>query len=94
MSQNLLRNYQINIRIMPLPGKIQSFVVYKDDFYTIVVNECLNQNARMRAYRHELDHIENGDFESDLPTGMIEIRAHKKEDTPCPDLTYPLISDE
>jgi len=25
---------------------------------------------------------------------MIEIRAHKKEDTPCPDLTYPLISDE
>lgn len=84
MLQNSLKNYQINIRILPLPGKIQSFVVYKDDFYTIVVNECLNQNARMRAYRHELDHIENGDFESDLPTGMIEIRTHKKEDMPLP----------
>ena len=93
MSQNLLRNYQINIRILPLPGKIQSFVVYKDDFYTIVVNECLNQTARMRAYRHELDHIENGDFESDLSTGMIEIRAHKKEDMPRRE-TCPLISDE
>lgn len=84
MSQNSLRNYQINIRILPLPGKIQSFVVYKDDFYTIVVNECLNDAARMKAYRHELDHIENGDFESDLSTGMIEIRAHKKEDMPLP----------
>ena len=84
MLQNSLKNYQINIRILPLPGKIQSFVVYKDDFYTIVVNECLNQTARMRAYRHELDHIENGDFESDLPTGMIEIRTRKKEDMPLP----------
>lgn len=79
MSQNSLRNYQINIRILPLPGKIQSFAVYKDDFYTIVVNECLNQTARMRAYHHELEHIENGDFDSDMPTGMIEIRAHKIE---------------
>ena len=84
MLQNLLRNYQINIRIMPLPGKIQSFVVYKDDFYTIVVNECLNQTARMKAYRHELEHIENGDFDSDESTGIIEIRAHKKEDMPLP----------
>ena len=84
MSQNLLRNYQINIRILPLPGKIQSFVVYKDDFYTIVVNECLNQTARMKAYRHELEHIESGDFDSDESTGMIEIRAHKKEDMPLP----------
>ena len=84
MSQNLLRNYQINIRILPLPGKIQSFVVYKDDFYTIVVNECLNQTARMKAYRHELEHIESGDFDSDESTGIIEIRAHKKEDMPLP----------
>ena len=38
----------------------------------------------MKAYRHELEHIENGDFDSDESTGTIEIRAHKKEDMPLP----------
>ena len=38
----------------------------------------------MKAYRHELEHIENGDFDSDESTGIIEIRTHKKEDMPLP----------
>ena len=34
----------------------------------------------MKAYHHELDHIERGDFDSEEDTGMIEIRAHREED--------------
>lgn len=62
-----------------MPGRIRSYVVRKDDFYTIVINEALSQEARMKAYRHELDHIEQGDFDSDESTGLIEIRAHEKD---------------
>ena len=45
-------------------------MVRKDDFYTIVINEALCQKARIEAYRHELDHIERGDFDSDENTGL------------------------
>ena len=84
MLQNSLRSFQIRIYCLPIPGRIRSYVVRKDDFYTIVINEALNESARMKAYRHELEHIENGDFDSDESTGIIEIRAHKKEDMPPP----------
>ena len=79
MSQNSLKNFQIKIYCLPIPSRIKSFVVRKDDWYTIVINEALSQEARIKAYHHELDHIEHGDFDSDESTGMIEIRAHRKE---------------
>lgn len=84
MLQNSLRSFQIRIYCLPIPGRIQSYVVKKDDFYTIIIDESLSPEARMKAYRHELEHIENGDFDSDESTGIIEIRAHKKEDMPLP----------
>lgn len=80
MLQNSLRSFQIRIYCLPIPGRIQSYVVKKDDFYTIIIDESLSPEARMKAYRHELEHIENGDFDSDESTGMIEIRAHEMED--------------
>ena len=79
MSQNLSGSFRIRIYCLPIHGKIKSYVVRKDDFFTIVINEALSPEARMKAYRHELDHIENDDFDSDESTGMIEIRAHRKE---------------
>ena len=80
MSQDLLKNFQINIYCLPIPSKIKSFVVRKDDWYTIIINDSLSPEARMKAYHHELDHIERGDFDSEEDTGMIEIRAHREED--------------
>ena len=84
MLQNSLRSFQIRIYCLPIPGRIQSYVVKKDDFYTIIIDESLSPEARMKAYRHELEHIESGDFDSEEDTGIIEIRAHKKEDMPLP----------
>ena len=59
-----------------MPGRIRAYVVLKDDHYTVVINESLCPMARMRAYRHEVNHIMNGDFEKTTSVDLIEIRAH------------------
>lgn len=59
-----------------MPGRIRAYVVLKDDHYTVVINEALCPVARMRAYRHEVNHIMNGDFEKTTSVDLIEIRAH------------------
>lgn len=80
MLLNSLRECQIRTYCLPIRGRIQSYVVRKDDWYTIVINESLSESARLRAYRHELDHIERGDFDSEEGTGLIEIRARREEE--------------
>ena len=62
--------------IYPMPGRIRSYTVRKDDFYTIVVNENLNEKARLEAYKHEMNHINNGDFDKRCSADLIEIVAH------------------
>lgn len=81
MLQNSLKRCPDNIRtyVISMPSRIRSFVVRKDGWYTICINETLCERARLEAYKHEIDHIMRGDFDSDLPTGLIEIRAHEME---------------
>ena len=67
---------EVNSRLMPLPGSIGGFVVKKDMCYTIVVNECMSDEARLRFYLDEMDHIRNGDLDSEEAVDEIEIRAH------------------
>lgn len=62
--------------VYPLPGTIKGYTVRKDGFYTIVVNENLNEDARMEAYAHEVDHINNGDYEKKCSADLIEFHAH------------------
>lgn len=62
----------INTFLKPLPGKIKAFVTLHDDVYTIVVNENLNEEARIRAYEHEIRHIERGDLDLDWDLDQIE----------------------
>lgn len=81
MLQNLSRKCPENIRtyITVMPARIKSYVVRKDDWYTICINEALCPEARLNAYWHEMHHIENGDFDSDQSTGLIEIRVHEMD---------------
>jgi len=67
---------EIRTVIAKLPARIRAYVVLKDDHYTVVINESLCPVARMRAYRHEVNHIMNGDFEKTTSVDLIEIRAH------------------
>lgn len=36
------------------------------------------ESQRLKAYKHELEHIDNGDYDS-INTGLIEIYAHGEE---------------
>ncbi len=67
------------VYIIAMPKTISSFVVRKDDYYTICISDALTPEGRIIAYNHEVDHIFNGDFDSDEPTGLLEIRAHKRD---------------
>ena len=67
---------EIRVVLASMPGSIRAYVVLKDDHYTVVINEALCPVARMRAYRHEVNHIMNGDFEKSTSVDLIEIRAH------------------
>lgn len=65
--------------VYPLPTNIKSYVVSLNGYYTIVLNDNLSPEGRYRAYRHEMDHILNGDFEKDQKADFIELRAHTGE---------------
>ena len=70
-----------NIRVIlaDMPTTIKGYTIYKDDYYTIVLNSNLSHQQNRNTYLHELGHIETKDFDKSLPVGMIEIIAHGKE---------------
>ena len=41
--------------------------------YNIYINARLGSEDRVRAFRHEIQHIKNGDFYSDLPVSEKEL---------------------
>lgn len=61
-----------------MPTTIKAYTILKDDFYTIVINAKISFDMQKEAYNHEMHHIERNDFESNVPTGIIEIFTHKK----------------
>ncbi len=61
-----------------LPYKIKGFVVHNacEDFYTIVLNSRLSYSQNIKTYLHELKHITNNDFYSNLTANELETLAH------------------
>jgi len=56
-----------------LPMKVRGMVtVNEDDTYTIIINSLLPDCQKKKAYRHEVDHIENDDLHSDRDIREIE----------------------
>lgn len=52
----------IRVYLQELPMSVKGFTVLKDGFFTIVINSNLSELARIRTYKHELQHIYNDDF--------------------------------
>lgn len=61
-----------------LPCKIKGFAVYNscEDYYTIVLNSRLSYAQNIKTYWHELKHIKNNDFFSNLTVNELETLAH------------------
>ena len=64
------------VRIVKLPLRVHAMVVRHDCYNTILINEALSADGMVRALRHEITHIERGDFDSDLTADEIESAVH------------------
>lgn len=56
-----------------LPPRISGFTVRKDGDFTIFLNARHCWEDQKETYDHELEHIENGDFDSALSADAIEM---------------------
>lgn len=72
----------IDVRMCDLPGTVRSFVIAHPDMtYTIVLNSRLSHEQHLLSYQHELDHINNGDYDKKCSADLIEINAHMRGGT-------------
>lgn len=64
--------------LQDLPIGVKGFVIEDgiDDFYTIVLNARYSRETNIETYKHELKHIEGGDFHSRESADDVERRAH------------------
>ena len=69
----------INVVLMDNPFGIKGSVNKNEDgSYTVIINARLNVEQHREVYMHEVEHIENGDF--DKPdVDIIEYNAHNME---------------
>ena len=55
-----------------LPPRISGFTVKSGGDYTIFLNARHSWESQKKTYYHEIEHIESGDFESDLSADELE----------------------
>ena len=58
-----------------LPAGIHELVTPCADGFTVYIDEHLDDNHRLDAYNHALDHIRNGDFDSDNVRSVQEMES-------------------
>ena len=65
------------VRVTKFPNRaVDAIVMPNDDAtYSIYINEALDQQQRMEAYLHELEHINRDDmYDYDTPVSEMEAR--------------------
>ena len=56
-----------------LPYAVHGAVCEEPDGTNVMlINDCLSEEAKLRAYEHESDHIRNGHLRSERPAHEIE----------------------
>lgn len=81
MSMGKMRQYDhIKVCIVDwLPVTVPGFTVMtsdNEDFYCILLNGKLGDKALCRAYDHEMEHINDNDFDSMYTADQIEQMRH------------------
>lgn len=59
---------------LELPARVKAFTVKNEDDYFIVVNSILSRSQQLKEIGHELNHIKNGDYSSELSADSIEAK--------------------
>jgi hypothetical protein len=67
----------INVVYLDMPTNVKSYVINKNDYFTVILNSRLSQEQNEISYIHELEHIKNGDYAKKCRADLIEIMAHE-----------------
>lgn len=67
----------IQVYTYPLPPRIKAYVSLINGFYTIVINETLSPEAKLKAYNHEIEHIARGDCVCDRGVDYMELKIRE-----------------
>jgi len=60
-------------RVISFPGDVHGAVrLSADGFPNIYINDWLSPMAKLRAFQHEMNHLENDDFYNDRPIEEVE----------------------
>ena len=68
----------IFVYIVGLPNQIREMVLPCADGFTVYINEKLDDEKKLQAYCHALEHIKNNDWDK-LDVQLIETLRHGKE---------------
>ena len=64
---------EVYIRLVPLPSTVYGVTVKDENGdFNVYINSNLSAPAQDRAIKHELKHIERGDFYDDTPIEVLE----------------------
>lgn len=60
-----------------LPVSCKAFTIANDGFYNIYLNSRHTYEQNKKSLKHELKHINNGDFDKNVNVDEIEARTHR-----------------
>lgn len=67
----------VRVQLMDFPHSIRGFTVMVDpDTFIIFINARLSHDAQIRAYDHEIQHIDSKDFDKMYPASALENIRH------------------
>lgn len=67
----------VNVVFADMPTSVRSYIAANADMsYTIILNSKLSHEQHLISYRHELEHINRGDYEKECSVNKIEFDAH------------------
>ncbi len=67
----------MNVKVVPLPHGVNGFVAESCGEYTVLLNLRCPFEQNQKTYLHELEHIENSDFQ-EAAVNEIELLRHQK----------------
>jgi hypothetical protein len=69
------------IREIKMPMAYHGFIkIDEDGIINIYINEDMPDWMKRRTIKHEIEHAQNGDFESDLPVELLEASNNADSD--------------
>lgn len=67
----------VGVHLIDMPCSVTGITVKVDaDTYCILINARLSRDAQIRAYDHEIQHIDSGDFDHMVTVDQLECLRH------------------